>query len=245
MSKLQLYFLSGFPNFLESFQKHSIVKKAITNQQLEIHNINLRDFGIGKHQMIDDYQYGPGKGMVLKPEPIWNALQSIKKTIAPEKPFIILLTPQGEKFNQQLAKKLASNKNHLVLIAGHYEGFDERIRKWVDIEISIGDYILTNGEISAMVVADTIIRLRPNVIKLESIVNESFSNNLLDHPVYTKPIKFQNQTVPKILLSGHHAKIEKWRHQKALLKTALKRPDLLKKYKLSAIEKTWLKKLKN
>lgn len=240
---LNLYFISGFPTFFTHFSQHSIIKKAIAEAKLKITNLNLRDYGVGKHKQIDDYQYGPGKGMVLRIEPIAAALEAVKRLSKKRKLLTILLSPQGEVFTQQTAVKLAKTYDDIALIAGHYEGFDERIRELVKYEISLGDYILTNGELSAMVLADAIIRLRPDVIHPESKENESFSKHLLDHPVYTKPLVFEGKKVPAILLSGHHAQIEQWRHEQALLKTARKRPDLLKKRKLSSGEKTLLKKI--
>ncbi len=240
---LTIYFISGFPTFLTSFSQHSIVKKAIAGGKVKIINLDLRQFGVGKHKQIDDYQYGPGKGMVLRVEPIAAALKAVKAKLQQRQTLIILLSPQGKVFDQATAAKLAQTYDDLVFIAGHYEGFDERIRQLVDQEISLGDYVLTNGELSAMVVADAIIRLRPDVIQTESRMNESFSQNLLDHPVYTKPIIFEGKKVPPVLLSGHHAQIATWRRKQALIKTAQKRPDLLKKRQLTNEEKKLLKKL--
>ena len=235
---LHIHFISGFPDFFTGFIEHSIVKKAIQNNHVKITNVNLRDYGINRLRQIDDYQYGPGKGMVLRPEPVFWALQAIKKTI--KKPVLtILLTPQGRQFNQVIARTWAQTYDHLILIAGHYEGFDERIRSWVDYEISLGDYILSNGEIAILAVADAIIRLRPGVIAPESVTDESFSSGLLDYPVYTKPVSFQNQQVPEVLRSGHHAKIRLWRHKAAFLRTLQRRPDLISQRKLTEQEQKW------
>lgn len=199
-------------------------KRGLIN--LKIHN--LRDWAKGKHRQVDDSPYGGGAGMVIKVDVLDRALSTLKSKIQKPKSKIILLTPQGKKFNQQTAKKLAKYK-HLILIAGHYEGFDERIRKLVDEEISIGDYVLTGGELPAMVITDAIVRLLPGVVgKNESIKNESFENNLLDYPVYTKPEIFKGQRVPKILLSGDHKKIAEWRQKEAQKRTQKRRPDLLK-----------------
>jgi tRNA (guanine37-N1)-methyltransferase len=199
-------------------------KRGLIN--LKIHN--LRDWAKGKHRQVDDSPYGGGAGMVIKVDVLDRALSTLKSKIQKPKSKIILLTPQGKKFNQQTAKKLAKYK-HLILIAGHYEGFDERIRKLVDEEISIGDYVLTGGELPAMVITDAIVRLLPGVVgKNESVENESFENNLLDYPVYTKPEVYKKWRVPEILLSGDHQKIAEWRLSEAHKRTQKKRPDLLK-----------------
>jgi len=203
----------------------SMLKKAQDNGLVEINIHNLRDWSTDKHNTTDDRPYGGGPGMVLMIEPIYNALSElvIKGTST-----VILLTPQGKKYDQTQVKKL-SKLSHIILIAGHYEGFDERIRQHlIDLEYSIGDYVLTGGEVPAMVIVDSIVRLLPGVLEYDAKNNESFENNLLDHPQYTRPEKFNNWTVPDILLSGNHAQIEKWRNQKALEKTKQKRPDLLK-----------------
>ena len=241
---LNLVFISAFPNAFTWFANHSIIKKAITNHQLVLVNLDLRTFTEGKQRQIDDYQYGPGKGMVLKVEPIAKAIQAAQQLSKTKRQCIILLTPQGQVFDQQQARTFAQEYDEIILIAGHYEGFDERVRTLVDFEISLGDYILSNGELSAMVIADAIIRLRPNVIPSESQLNESFQAGLLDYPVYTKPLVFAEQAVPAILLSGHHAKIAAWRKTQALIKTARNRPDLLIKRRISKAEITILKTAK-
>ena len=173
---------------------------------------------------VDDYGFGGGKGMVLMPQPIFDAVESIRD----EESMVILLTPQGKQYNQVLASKLSKEK-HLIFICGHYEGFDERIRTLADMEISIGDYVLTGGEIPSMAITDSIVRLLDGVIQEESHEKDSFQDNLLDYPVYTKPVDFRGMKVPDVLLSGHHANINKWRYEQQLKRTESRRPDLLEK----------------
>ena len=216
--------LTIFPEALEAFFNSSIIKRAKENNKVEINLINFRDFSKCKHKKVDDYQFGGGAGMVLMPEPIYLAVESVRTNDSK----VILMTPQGRVLNQKIAYEFAEYK-HLIIICGHYEGLDERILDIVDYEVSIGDYILTGGEAAAMVFVDSIVRLIPNVINEESISTESFENNLLDYPVYTKPREFRNKCVPEILFSGHHKNIEKWRLEQRLIKTKEKRPDLLKK----------------
>ncbi len=221
---MKIDILTIFPEMFEKFLTTSIIKNALENNFITINIIDIRDFSTNKHKKVDDYSYGGGSGMVLMPEPVFNALKSVKK----QNSLVILMTPQGKTYNQKKAYSLASKK-HLIIICGHYEGFDERIRSFVDIELSIGDYILTGGEIPAMAITDSIIRLLPGVLKEESHLNESFNNNLLDFPVYTKPGEFQGMSVPEVLLSGHHENILKWRLKEALKRTKQRRPDLLEK----------------
>lgn len=231
--------LSLFPEMFSGPFQNSILKRAQEQKIIEFRFINFRDFTLDKHRMVDDIPYGGGSGMVLKPEPIYRSLQFAKET-KPD-PKVILLTPQGETFKQQTARKLAAEE-HLVMICGHYEGFDERIRSFVDIELSIGDYVLTGGELAAMVISDAVARLLPGVLgSEESAIRDSFSENLLDYPQYTRPVEFEGLQVPEILLSGHHAKIEAWRRQQALIRTAKRRPDLLNGLNLSEQEKQLLR----
>lgn len=219
---MKINFLTIFPNYYEAFKNESIIAKAIEKKLIEINIIDFRKFTPYKHNKVDDQVYGGGPGMLLMIEPIDNALESIK-----EKTKIILLSPQGQVLNQKIAKELSKEKS-LTFIAGRYEGFDERIRSLIDMEISIGDYVLTGGELPSMVVADSIIRLIPNVIKEESHINDSFQNNLLDYPQYTRPAEYKGMKVPEILLNGNHSEINKWREEQALINTMKKRPDLLK-----------------
>jgi len=241
--------ISLFPKMFTGPFDESIINRAQKKKLIEIKIHNLRKWTTDKRSTVDDRPYGGGAGMVLMVEPIWRAINALKLKMKSEKLKIILLSPQGKVYNQKIAKKL-SKFDHLILVCGHYEGFDERIREFVDEEISIGDYILTGGEIPAMVLVDSVVRLIPNVLKKpEATQFESFStsnlepppdslrdskragrtsNFLLEHPQYTRPENFQGLKVPKILLSGNHQRINDWRAKKALEKTEKKRPDLLK-----------------
>lgn len=205
----------------------SLLKRALAKKLIKIELRNLRDWGEGVHKSVDQRPYGGGAGMVLRVDIIDKALKSLKLKKGKRGQTIILLTPQGRKFDQALARKLSKNKT-IVLICGRYEGFDERIRDLVDMEISLGDFVLTGGEIPALAVLDTVARLVPGVVgKDESLVNESFSESLLEYPQYTRPEVYKKQRVPKVLLSGHHSKIEQWRKAEALKRTKKRRPDLL------------------
>lgn len=219
--------LTLFPEMFAGPFENSIIKRAREQKLIEFRWLNFREYTTDKHRMVDDIPYGGGSGMVLKPEPIFRCLQYARE--AAPNPYVILLTPQGVVFNQRIAGELARHE-HLIFICGHYEGFDERIRAWVDLELSIGDYVLTGGELAAMVVSDAVARLIPGVLgSAESALNDSFTDNLLDYPQYTRPAEFEGMAVPEVLLSGHHANIEKWRREQAILRTAQRRPDLLKK----------------
>lgn len=219
---MRIDILTLFPKMFDGFLNESIIKRAIEKGLVEINIINFREFSKLNNSQVDDTPYGGGNGMVLMPEPIVDAIESVKT----KESKTILMCPQGLTYNQKKAYELKEEK-HLILVCGHYEGFDERIRNFVDEEISIGDYILTGGEIPAMVISDSVIRLIDGVIKKESYMEESFSNNLLDYPVYTKPQEFRGMKVPEILLSGDHKKIDEWRKQEQLKKTQEKRNDLL------------------
>ena len=219
---MRIDILTLFPKMFEGFLNESIIKRAREKGLVEINLINFREFSKLNNSQVDDTPYGGGNGMVLMPGPIIDAVESVKTKNSK----VILMCPQGVPYNQQKAQELKKEK-HLILICGHYEGFDERIRNFVDEEISIGDYVLTGGEIPAMAISDSIIRLLDGVIKKESYMEESFSNNLLDYPVYTKPQEFRGLKVPDILLSGDHKKIDEWRKTEQLNKTKAKRKDLL------------------
>lgn len=220
---MRIDIITLFPNMFEGFLHESIIKRAIEKKLVEINIINFRDFSKLNNSQVDDTPYGGGSGMVLMAEPIVDAIESVKT----EDSKVILMCPQGKTFREEKAHELKLEK-HLILVCGHYEGFDERIREFVDEEISIGDYVLTGGELPAMVVSDSVIRLIDGVIKKESYMEESFSNNLLDFPVYTKPQEFRGLKVPEILLSGDHKKIDEWRKSEQIKKTKEKRNDLLK-----------------
>ena len=200
----------------------SIIGRAIKQNRIGIEAINIRDFSQNKHHKVDDYTYGGGAGMLIRCEPVFECIKSIKTKDS----YIILLTPDGKTFNQKIAYDL-SNKKHLIFICGHYEGFDERIRTLCDLELSIGDFVLTGGEYPSMCMMDAIIRLIPGVINKESLDSESFTNNTLDYPMYTKPYEYEGMKVPDVLISGNHQKIDEWRKEMAMKKTLEKRPDLM------------------
>lgn len=222
-----------FPEMVAVPLQQSILKRAADKGILEVRVHNLRDFTQDKHQTVDDYPYGGGAGMLMKPEPIFRAVNSLKQ----EKTKVILMCPQGEVFSQPKARELARDE-HLLFICGHYEGVDERVRDYlVDEEISIGDYVLTGGELPALVVIDSLSRMIPGVVKeIDSVIQDSFYNGLLDYPQYTRPAEFSGYKVPEVLLSGHHENIALWRRKEALRRTFLKRPDLLAKKELSQEE---------
>ena len=219
---MKIDILTLFPNMFTGFINESIIKRAINNNLVEINVHNIRDYSPFKNKQVDDYPFGGGPGMVLMCEPIFNAIEDLRR----ENTKVIMLTPSGEVFNQKVATRL-SKFEHIILLCGHYEGFDERIKTIVNMEISIGDYILTGGEIPAMAITDTIVRLIPGVINNESLDSESFNDNLLDYPVYTRPEVFRGMKVPEVLLSGHHANIEKYRKEEQLRITTERRKDLL------------------
>jgi len=245
-TKLQIDVITIFPQMLEGIIKESILKRAQQKNIVKINIHNLRDFALDKHSIVDDYSYGGGAGMVLKPEPIFRAVGKIASSKkGKRKVRIILLTPQGQTFNQAKAKEL-SQEEHLLFICGHYEGVDERVKEnLITDEISIGDYVLTGGELPAMVIIDSLVRILPRVLnKRESFENDSFYQGLLDYPHYTRPRRFRGKSVPALLLSGNHSQIRKWRRQKALKNTLNKRPDLLEKITLSAEDQKILEELK-
>ena len=215
--------LTLFPEMFETL-KSSVIGKAVEKGLIDINLINIRDFSEDKHNKVDDTPYGGGAGMVMKPDVVYRAYQSVKE----EKAKVIYMSPQGRTLNQQVVENL-SKERHLIILCGHYEGIDQRVLdKIVDEEISIGDYVLTGGEIPAMVLIDSVSRYVEGVLKEDSIQEESFSNGLLEYPQYTRPEVFEGESVPSILLSGHHEKIERWRKEKSVEATKKKRPDLLK-----------------
>ena len=214
--------LSLFPGMFSGVFEESIIKRAINEGKVSINIHNFRDFSLDPHNKVDDTPYGGGAGMVLTCQPIFDCVKSLRK----EDSIVILLTPDGEVYKQSKAYELSECK-HLIFICGHYEGFDERIRSICDLEISIGDYVLTGGEIASMAIIDSIVRLIPGVIEEESHVNDSFNDNLLDYPTYTKPRVYEGMEVPEVLVSGDHKKIAEWRMQESLKRTRERRPDLL------------------
>ncbi|GAQ26277.1 tRNA (guanine-N(1)-)-methyltransferase [Tepidanaerobacter syntrophicus] len=230
---LNIYILTLFPEFFESPFSVSIIKRAIDRNLVKIELINIRDFSHDKHKKVDDYPYGGGCGMVMKPEPIFESVEYVEKKIESTNRRIILLSPQGKIFNQAIAQELSCEQN-LVFICGHYEGIDERVKTIITDEISLGDFILTGGEIPALAVTDSVIRLVPGVLgSSDSPVNESFCNNLLEYPQYTRPEIYRGLKVPDVLLSGDHKKIEIYRRKAALIRTKEKRPDLFEKIELT------------
>lgn len=221
---MKIDILSLFPEMYNGVFCESIIKRAVDLGKVEIEIHNFRDFSRDPHHKVDDTPYGGGCGMVLTCQPIFDCVRSLKK----DNSKIILLTPDGEIYKQEKAYELAKEE-HLILICGHYEGFDERIRSLCDMEISIGDYVLTGGEYPSMVLVDSIVRLIPGVITEESHLKESFNNNLLDYPTYTKPRVYEGMEVPEVLVSGDHKKIEIYRREESIKKTKARRPDLLEK----------------
>ncbi len=221
---MKIDILTLFPEMYNGIFSESIIKRAIDLGKIEINIHNFRDYSLDLHHKVDDTPYGGGAGMVLTCQPIFDCVRALKT----DDTKVILLTPDGVLYKQKMAYDLALEK-HLILICGHYEGFDERIRSICDLEISIGDYVLTGGELASMVLVDSIGRLLPGVIEEESHLNDSFNNNLLDYPTYTKPRVFEGMEVPEVLLSGDHKKINLYRQEESLKRTKIRRPDLLEK----------------
>lgn len=223
---MRIDIITVLPELLESPFSHSIMKRAQQKGLLEVYTHHLRDFGLGKHRQVDDYQFGGGAGLVMMIEPISKCIEQLQSERAYDE--IIFLTPDGKRYNQSIANQL-SLKGNLLLLCGHYKGIDERIREqYVTLEISIGDYVLSGGELAAAVLVDSIGRLIPGVLNDEtSALSDSFQDDLLAPPVYTRPAEFKGWKVPDVLLSGHEAKIQEWRHEQALKRTEDRRPDLL------------------
>lgn len=221
---MKIDILTLFPGMFDGFLHESIIKRALERGQVEIQVHDIRAYSKDPHKKVDDYGYGGGQGMVLMPQPIFDAVEDLRT----ENSKVLLMTPQGKTYNQEVAYDLTQEK-HLIIICGHYEGFDERIRTLADMEISIGDYVLTGGELASMVITDSVVRLLDGVIAKDSHIYDSFHNHLLDYPVYTKPADFRGMKVPEVLLSGHHQKIEEWRLEEQMKRTKERRPDLLEK----------------
>lgn len=235
--------LSLFPEMFSGVLGESIIKKAQEKEAVEIHTVNFREYSTNKHQNVDDYPYGGGAGMVLTPQPVFDAIEEVKKEAV--KPRVVLMCPQGERYTQKKAEELAK-EDHLIFICGHYEGYDERIREHlVTDEISIGDYVLTGGELGAMVVIDSVVRLLPKVLGNEdSAMKDSHSTGLLEHPHYTRPSDFRGMKVPDVLLSGDHKKIAEWRDKESIRRTFERRPDMLETYELMPVQQKWLEEIK-
>ncbi|VYT74630.1 tRNA (guanosine(37)-N1)-methyltransferase TrmD [Clostridium tertium] len=237
---MKINILTLFPEMFDIFN-HSIIGKAKDKGIVKIEAINIRDFTKNKHKKVDDYPYGGGAGMVMAPQPL---VDSIRNTRKENKGKVIFLGPRGKTFNQEMAKNL-STEDELIFVCGHYEGIDERVYKYIDEEISLGDFILTGGEMAAIPVIDSILRLKSGVLgKDESYEDESFSEGVLEYPQYTRPEEFEGDKVPEVLLSGHHENIRKWRRAKSLNITREKRPDLYSKITLSKEDKKILEKYK-
>ena len=220
---MKIDILTLFPNMFENVFNESIIKRAVDKKLVDIKIHDIRDYTTDKHNRVDDYAFGGGKGMVLMPEPVYNAIEDVKTKDS----IVIMMTPQGKTYNQKMAYQFSKQK-HIIILCGHYEGFDERIRTLCDLEISIGDYILTGGELAAGIITDSVVRLLDGAISKDSLTSESFENNLLDYPTYTKPSEYRGLKVPDVLLSGNHQNIAKWRHEEQIKKTKERRPDLIK-----------------
>ncbi len=240
---MKINVLTLFPEMFEGVFNTSMMKRAQEESAVNFSVVDFREYSTNKHRKVDDYPYGGGAGMVLKPEPLFEAVEDVTKQ-AEKRPRVLLMCPQGERFTQEKAEELAQEEE-LVFICGHYEGYDERIREHlVTDELSIGDFVLTGGELAAMTMIDSIVRLLPNVLGNDASPKEdSFSTGLLEHPQYTRPASYKGYDVPKVLLSGDHAKIEAWRKKESLRRTYLRRPDLLKDYPLTEQEQNWLKEI--
>ena len=236
---MKIDILSLFPEMFDGFLKTSIIKRAIDAGVVEVNVHDFREFSLNKHKKVDDYPYGGGQGMVLMCQPIIDCL----KTLVTKDSLVILMSPQGRTLQQSYSQELAEQK-HLIFICGHYEGFDERIRDYVDVELSIGDYVLTGGELASMVTCDSVIRLLEGAIRETSHEDDTFSDGLLEYPQYTRPYEYDGNTVPDVLVNGHHEKIRKWRLEQSLLKTYRKRPDLLQNRDFTAEELEILSEIK-
>ena len=240
---MNFHILTLFPEMVMNGLNTSIIGRAINNELLTIEAVNIRDFAENKHNRVDDYTYGGGAGMLMQAGPVYGAYQSIVEK-ADKKPRVIYLSPQGQTFSQEMAEDFAKEEE-LVFLCGHYEGIDERVLEEIVTDyVSIGDYVLTGGELPAMVMIDAISRLLPGVLHNDASAEfESFQDNLLEYPQYTRPEEWHGKKVPEVLLSGHHVNIEKWRREQSVIRTAKRRPDLLEKAELTQKEKELVKKV--
>lgn len=234
---MKISFLTLFPEQFDGFMNTSIIGRANQQERISFETVQIRDFSLNKHHHVDDTPFGGGAGMVMQCQPVLDALQSIKQ----DNSYVVLLSASGKQYNQTVAHELAK-KEHLILICGHYEGVDARVEKHCDLCLSIGDYVLTGGELGAMVIADSVIRLQEGVLAQDSPKEESYENGLLEYPQYTQPALYQEDSVPEVLLSGHHENIRKWRLLQSLLRTKENRPDLFEKHELTKEEKELLEK---
>jgi tRNA (guanine37-N1)-methyltransferase len=244
---MRIHIFTLFPEMFQGPFDHSIVRRAVEDGKVHIQVYDIRDFAHDKHKTTDDYQFGGGAGMVMKPEPIFRAVESVLDTLSPEERAeapVILTSPQGRLFSQPVAQEMSSRRNMLI-ICGHYEGVDERVKEHLATdEVSIGDYVLTGGELPAMVMVDAVSRLVPGVVgSQESIQSDSITTGLLQHPVYTRPAEFRGWGVPPVLVSGNHGEVERWRRRQSLERTLRRRPDLLSKAGLTEEEVRFLQGL--
>lgn len=237
---MNYYIMTLFPDMVMNGLNTSIIGKAMEKELLSIKAVDIRDYTTDKHRHVDDYPYGGGAGMVMQAQPVYDCYKDIVKNLD-KKPRVLFMTPTGKNFNQEMAKELANEEN-LIFLCGHYEGIDKRVLdKIVTDEVSIGDFVLTGGELPAMVMIDAISRLIPGVLNNDiSAETESFTDNLLEYPQYTRPEVWEGEAVPSVLLSGHHANIEKWRREQSLLLTRERRPDLFEKVELTKKDKKFL-----
>ena len=226
---MNFYIMTLFPEMVMGGLNNSIIKRAMEKNLFTIEAVNIRDYTLDKHGKVDDYPFGGGAGMLMQAQPVYDCYKAIADKCETVKPRVLYLSPQGKTFTQQMASEL-SKEESLILLCGHYEGMDQRVLDRMEVEeVSIGDYVLTGGELPAMVMVDTIARLVPGVLNNDaSSVDESFSEGMLEYPQYTRPEVWEGERVPEVLLSGHHANIEKWRHEQSLIRTRERRPDLLK-----------------
>lgn len=240
---MNFHVLTLFPEMIETGLRTSITGRALEKGTIRLNTVNIRDYTKDKHRHVDDYPYGGGAGMVMQPEPIYLACEAVARTMK-KAPRVIYVTPQGDTFSQSMAEEFAREED-LIFLCGHYEGVDERIlEEIVTDSVSIGDYVLTGGELPAMVMIDAVSRLVPGVLNNEESAEfESFHDNLLEHPQYTRPVEFHGKRVPEVLLSGHHGKVDVWRREQSLKRTLERRPDLLKTARLSEADKKYLRTL--
>lgn len=234
-----------FPEMFDPFCRTSMVGRAVNNDLIEVNTVDLREYGLGRHRHVDDYPYGGGAGMVMRPEPLSDVLDTLL-TERTQKPGVVYFSPKGAPLHQDMARKLYEENSQYILLCGHYEGMDQRvIDAYVDREISIGDYVLTGGELPAMVLIDCMSRLVPGVLGSElSTEEESFEDGLLEYPQYTRPAAFRDRDVPEVLLSGNHARIHEWRERQRLRLTYMRRPDLIREADLSPEQRKWLAEIK-
>ena len=241
---MNFHVLTLFPDMIRDGFQTSITGRAVEKGLLSLDTVNIRDFSVNKHNRVDDYPYGGGAGMVMQAEPVYLAYQSVAEKL-PKKPKVLYMSPQGKVFNQRMAEELAQEEE-IVFLCGHYEGIDERVlEEIVDEEVSIGDYVLTGGELPALVIMDAVSRLVGGVLHNEDSAEfDSFHDNLLEYPQYSRPEVWRDKAVPPILMSGHHANVEKWRREQSLIRTLERRPDLLENANLTKQDKKLLAKLK-